>query len=60
MPPQRRMVFNLSREEGLSYKEIADKLNISTNTVKNHLVKALQTIRQTLKGIIILFLALFH
>jgi len=40
LPPQCQLVFKLSRQEGLSNKEIAEKLNLSENTVKSHLKKA--------------------
>jgi RNA polymerase sigma-70 factor (ECF subfamily) len=42
LPPQCRRVFLLQRVAGLSYKEIAKKLNISPRTVEKHLQKALQ------------------
>jgi RNA polymerase sigma-70 factor (ECF subfamily) len=45
LPPQQKRVYLLSRQEGLNYEEIADKLNISRNTVRNHLVEALRSIR---------------
>lgn len=45
LPKQQQLVFRLSREEGLSYDEIADRLKISRNTVKNHLVAALKNLR---------------
>lgn len=45
LPPQQQLVFRMSRYEGLSYDEIAEKLNISRNTVKNHLIAALKTLR---------------
>lgn len=45
LPPQQQSVFKMSRYEGLSYEEIAEKLNISRNTVKNHLIAALKTLR---------------
>src|SRR5690606_1419320 len=53
LPDRQREIFHLSREMGLSHKEIAEKLNISPNTVKNHLVQALKTLRaglELLKG----------
>lgn len=40
MPNKRKLVFTLSRIDGLKYKEIADLLNISVNTVQNHIVQA--------------------
>lgn len=46
MPPQRRTVFELSREEQLSRKEIAAKMNISEATVKKHMELALKQIRE--------------
>lgn len=49
LPPQQKAVYKLSRQEGLKYDEIASELNISQNTVRNHLVKALQYIREFLQ-----------
>jgi RNA polymerase sigma-70 factor (ECF subfamily) len=45
LPPQRQKVFLLHREEGLSYKEIAESLHISTATVKKTMSEALESIR---------------
>ena len=42
---QRRAVFQLSREHGLTYEQIAEQLNLSTHTVRNHLAAALRFIR---------------
>lgn len=49
LPDRQREIFKLSRETGLSHKEIAEKLDISPNTVKNHLVQALKTLRSELE-----------
>ena len=46
---QQRAVYKLAREQGLSYNEVAAQLNISTNTVKNHLAIALKYIREYLR-----------
>ncbi|MDA0791749.1 MAG: sigma-70 family RNA polymerase sigma factor [Proteobacteria bacterium] len=42
LPPQCRRVFIMQRVNGLSYKEIAAQLDISTSTVEKHLEKALR------------------
>ena len=50
LTPQQREVFLLSRYEGLNYHQIGKQMDISANTVKNHLVKALKFIREYLAG----------
>ena len=52
LPPKRRQVFLLSREQGLSYKEIAERLGISKNTVEIHMVKAMKSLHQHLDPLI--------
>ena len=47
LPDQQRLIFNMSRLEGLSHQAIAEKLNISPITVRNHLHRALKNIRAT-------------
>ncbi len=49
LPPQCRRVFEMSRVEQLTYSEIAKELNISTNTVENHISKALKLFRSELR-----------
>ena len=49
MPPKRKAVFRLSREECLSNKEIAAQLNISEKTVEGHLTKALAEIKKKME-----------
>jgi len=49
LSPKRREVFRLSREEGLTHAEIADRLGLSIFTVKNHIKDALQILRAELK-----------
>lgn len=44
-----RTVFEMSRFEDLRYKDIASKLNISINTVKYHIKKALSRLTSDLK-----------
>ena len=49
LPEKCREVFHLSRNEQLSYKEIAQEMNISTKTVENQVGKALRIMREELK-----------
>ncbi|MHA4810054.1 RNA polymerase sigma factor [Flavitalea flava] len=48
LPPQQKAVYLLSRQQSLSYEEIAREMGISVNTVRNHMVKALHSIRTRL------------
>jgi RNA polymerase sigma-70 factor (ECF subfamily) len=48
LSPQRKKVYYLRNNEDLSYNEIASALNLSTNTVRNHLAASLQFIREYL------------
>ncbi len=41
LSPRRKYVYELSRNEGLKIQEIADRLGLSFDTVKHHLVAAL-------------------
>ena len=56
LPPQCRKVFLMSREEQLSYKEIAERLNISVNTVDQHIQKALRILRISVGGMLLVVL----
>ena len=49
LPPKCREVFKLSRQENLTYKSIAQRLNISEHTVDQHIRKALGILRTTLE-----------
>lgn len=46
LPPKRRQVFNLSRNENLSRKEIAEQLGISVYTVQEHISESLKFIKK--------------
>jgi len=49
LPPKTREVFLLSRNSGLTYKEIAEEMNISVKTVENQMGRALRKMRELLK-----------
>lgn len=50
LPPRCRTIFQLSRFEELSYREIGEKLDISIKTVENQMGKALKVLRKKLSG----------
>jgi len=60
MPPRRKEVYVMSKQEGIKVKEIASRLNISTRTAENHLAKALKFLKQELSDISILTALFYH
>ena len=50
LPEKRRIIFRLSRKDGLKYREIAKKLNISIKTVETQMGLAIKTLREKLKN----------
>lgn len=59
LPDKCKEVFLLSREDHLSVKEIAARLNISPKTVENQITKALKHLRLALREIALLAMMLF-
>lgn len=55
LPSQQQLVFKLSKQEGLSREQIARQLNISPNTVRNHLAEAVKNIRTYLNDLTLFF-----
>ena len=55
LPPKCRTIFQMSRFEDLTYKEIAAKLDISVKTVENQMGKALKVLRDKLRGYLGIF-----
>lgn len=47
---QRRLIWQLHREQGLKQAEIARQLGISLSTVKNTIAQSMELIRQHLRG----------
>jgi len=45
LPQQQRQVYQLCREEGLKYEEVAERLNLSPLTVQTHMKMALRFLR---------------
>ncbi|HTE12302.1 MAG TPA: RNA polymerase sigma-70 factor [Chitinophagaceae bacterium] len=59
LPDQMRLIFELSRNEGLKYAEIASQLDISVKTVETQMSRALAKLRQKLaRYLVFLILAL--
>lgn len=58
MSPELRQVFEMSRLEGLKYKEIAERLNVSERTVEVRISKAIQFLKRELKDFTIILLLL--
>jgi RNA polymerase sigma-70 factor (ECF subfamily) len=51
LPKRQKEIFILSRTEGLSQKEIAEKLKISTKTVEYHITLAIRLLKDKLKSL---------
>jgi len=50
LPEQQRRVYLLSKREGLSRNEVAERLHLSPNTVRNHLAEAIRFITEHYPG----------
>ncbi|MBC8185284.1 RNA polymerase sigma-70 factor [candidate division KSB1 bacterium] len=48
LPEKCRLIFNLNRQEGMTYTDIADNLDISIKTVETQMGRALKTLRRIL------------
>lgn len=51
LPPKTKLVFQMAKVEGMKYKEIADILNISVNTIDNHIATAVKKLSFILKNL---------
>ena len=54
LPEKCQLVFRLSREQGLSHKDIAARLDMSPKTVEAHVAKALHKLRHGLSRLLLL------
>lgn len=59
LPPKCSEVFNESRFNGLSNKDIAEKYSISLKAVEKHISKALKMFREEFKDLLILLVLFF-
>ena len=50
LPPRCKIIFKLVREDGLRYKEVAEILNISVNTIDAQMAIAMKKIASALKN----------
>lgn len=49
LPPKRKAIFQLAKEEGKKYKEVAEILDISIKTVELQMSLALKSVRKSIK-----------
>ncbi len=49
LSPQRRLVFEMRQQQGMSYQEIAAELDISSKTVNRHLTDSFHTVRNFMR-----------
>ena len=57
LPKKCREVFILSKRDGLKYEEIAEELNLSVNTVRNQISKALKVLKEGVHKLYTFFFA---
>lgn len=50
LPPKQQKIFNLSRKQFLTHKEIASQMGISEKTVEAHIYQALKNIRKYMES----------
>ncbi|MGF7079296.1 RNA polymerase sigma-70 factor [Mucilaginibacter sp. UYCu711] len=59
LPPKMREVFELSRKANMNYKEIAEKLNLTEQSVRSHVKNALKILRARL-GVLFYLMLIFY
>jgi RNA polymerase sigma-70 factor, ECF subfamily len=60
LPQKQKEIFKLSRVEGLSHKEIAEKMNVSTKTVEYHITQSISMIKAKLESLGLISLLYFY
>ena len=48
LPPRQQEIFRMSREQNLTYKQIAEQLSISEKTVERHINEALKFLKKNI------------
>ena len=51
LPKRRKLIYNMRRKKGYSYKEIAEKLSISESTVNTQITKSIEFIKKKIEKI---------
>lgn len=59
LTPQQLIVYELCKEEGMSYEQVAGQLLISKNTVKNHIASTLKILRNYIQKDVLYFFYVF-
>lgn len=61
LPARCRLVFTMHRIDGLSHKEIAEELGISTKTIENQITKAMKFLKEVFinKNILVIIFIFF-
>ena len=60
LPEDHQKIYRLNREQGLTYQEIADNLNISVKTVEKKMSKTLQHLRFGINNALAVAIVLGH
>jgi RNA polymerase sigma-70 factor (ECF subfamily) len=60
LPQRQKEIYLLHRVKGFKYSEIAESLNISVNTVENHMSRALKSIREKLGNYSLIAILFWH
>lgn len=60
LPEQRKLIFTMSRIEGLSHDEIAQKLGLSVRTVENQIYRALAFLKQHIDSKYLLYFIFYY
>ncbi len=59
LPERSRQIFEMNRFEGLTYRQIAERLDISPKTVETLMSRTLRTLREQLRDLLALLTGMF-